>query len=125
MNIDTNEIKYKWDDSRDCNTIIYDSLIERLEEQIEHNNGFGKEDAENALTCIKWQKEERDRLLQKLQQVKVETIKEFVEKLKEIIYTHENRVDVDGIVLLTRIDNSIDNLVKEMTEVKENEKIIK
>lgn len=46
-----------------------------------------------------------------------EAIKEFAERLKEIIYTHENRVDVDGIVLLTRIDNSIDNLVKEMTEV--------
>lgn len=48
-----------------------------------------------------------------------EAIKEFAERLKEIIYTHENRVDVDGIVLLTRIDNSIDNLVKEMTEVQE------
>ena len=47
---------------------------------------------------------------------KSEAIKEFAERLKEIIYTHENRVDVDGIVLLTRIDNSIDNLVKEMTE---------
>lgn len=48
--------------------------------------------------------------------IKSEAIKEFAERLKEIIYTHENRVDVDGIVLLTRIDNSIDNLVKEMTE---------
>lgn len=59
---------------------------------------------------------DNERLLQKLQQVKSEAIKEFAERLKEIIYTHENRVDVDGIVLLTRIDNSIDNLVKEMTE---------
>ena len=47
---------------------------------------------------------------------KTATIKEFAERLKEIIYTHGNIVDVDGVVLLTRIDNSIDNLVKEMTE---------
>lgn len=113
INVDDNEIKYEWDDECDCNTIIYDSLIERLEEQLEYNGGFGNRDAKDALKCIKWQKEEHDRLLQKLQQVRVETIKEFAERLKEIIYTHENRVDVDGIVLLTRIDNSIDNLVKE------------
>ena len=49
--------------------------------------------------------------------IRLQAIKEFAERLKEIIYTHENRVDVEGIVLLTRIDNSIDNLVKEMTEV--------
>lgn len=63
---------------------------------------------------------EFDKKLEK--QVKLErreAIKEFAERLKEIIYTHENRVDVDGIILLTRIDNSIDNLVKEMTEVQE------
>ena len=51
--------------------------------------------------------------------IRLQAIKEFAERLKEIIYTHENRVDVDGIVFLTRIDNSIDNLVKEMTEVQE------
>ena len=44
-----------------------------------------------------------------------EAIKEFAERLKESIYTHENRVDIDGIILLTRIDNSIDALVKQMT----------
>ena len=49
-------------------------------------------------------------------QVKSEAIKEFAERLKEIIYTHMDRVDVDGVVLLTLIDNSIDNLVKEMTK---------
>lgn len=49
-------------------------------------------------------------------EAKSEAIKEFVERLKEIIYTHMDRVDVDGVVVLTRIDNSIDNLVKEMTE---------
>lgn len=49
-------------------------------------------------------------------EIRAEAIKEFAERLKEIIYTHGNIVDVDGVVLLTRIDNSIDNLVKEMTE---------
>lgn len=51
--------------------------------------------------------------------IKFEAIKEFAERLKEIIYTHMDRVDVDGVVLLTRVDNSIDNLVKEITEEKD------
>lgn len=34
--------------------------------------------------------------------------------MKEIIYAYENRVDVDGIIILNRIDDGIDNLVKEM-----------
>lgn len=53
---------------------------------------------------------------EKLKNSKSEAIKRFAERLKEIIYTHMDRVDVDGVVLLTRVDNSIDNLVKEMTE---------
>ncbi len=53
------------------------------------------------------------------EKIKSEAIKEFAERLKEIIYTHMDRIDVDGVVLLTRVDNSIDNLVKEMTEVQE------
>ena len=61
-------------------------------------------------TCVKYGDGE------KVETAKSEAIKEFAERLKEIIYTHENRVDVDGIILLTRIDNSIDTLVKEMTE---------
>lgn len=48
--------------------------------------------------------------------IRLQAIKEFADKLKEIIYTHEDKVDVDGIVILNRIDNSIDNLVKEMVE---------
>lgn len=114
MNINNNEIKYKWDDTCNCNTIIYDSLIERLEEQIEYNNGFGKEDAKDALKCIKWQKEEYDRLLQKLQQVRVETIKEFVERLKTRLREdyHYSGKHV--------FETYLDNFAKEITEVKEN-----
>lgn len=70
----------------------------------------------DGIVCISRYKAENKWLLQKLQQAKSEAIKEFADRLKETIYTHENRVDVDGIVLLTRIDNSIDELVKEMTE---------
>lgn len=53
-----------------------------------------------------------------IKEIKSEAIKEFAERLKEIIYTHMDRVDVDDVVLLTRIDNSIEDLVKEMTEEK-------
>lgn len=70
----------------------------------------------DGIVCISRYKAENERLLQKLQQAKSEAIKEFAERLKEIIYTHMDRIDVDGVVLLTRVDNSIDNLVKEMTE---------
>ena len=52
----------------------------------------------------------------RVQTSNLEAIKGFAERLKKIIYTHMDRVDVDGVVLLTRVDNSIDNLVKEMTE---------
>ena len=55
----------------------------------------------------------------RVQTSNLEAIKGFAERLKKIIYTHMDRVDVDGVVLLTRIDNSIDNLVEEMTEVQE------
>lgn len=80
---------------------------ERLKERISY--------LEESIDCSR---KEYNRLLQKMQQVKSEAIKEFTERLKEIIYTHENRVDVDDVVLLTRIDNSIEDLVKEMTEEK-------
>lgn len=56
------QFKYEWDDECDCNTIIYSSLIERLEEQLEHNNGFAKEEARNALKFIVWQKAEIENL---------------------------------------------------------------
>lgn len=51
--------------------------------------------------------------------LKCEAIKDFAKRLKETIHEYDNRVDVDGIVLLTRIDNSIDNLVKEIVEKSE------
>lgn len=51
--------------------------------------------------------------------IKSEAIKEFAERLDEMIYaTHGNIVDVDGIVLLNHIDDDINKLVKEMTEGK-------
>lgn len=54
-------------------------------------------------------------------EIKSEAVKEFAERLTENIYTLENRVDVDGIVLLNRIVDDIDNLIKEMTEAEVNE----
>ena len=90
--------------------------------------------AENALDLINRQAAEIERLRNRnkfleieyknqgnlfwarVQTSNLEAIKGFAERLKKIIYTHMDRVDVDGVVLLTRVDNSIDNLVKEMTE---------
>lgn len=83
--------------------------IERLKQIIDEND---KEIIKLQKRIIFW----REDLNYQPEKIKSEAIKEFAERLKEIIYTHENRVDVDGIVLLTRIDNSIDNLLKEMTE---------
>ena len=115
------QFKYEWDDecNCDCSIITYDSLIERLEEQLEYNNGFAKQDAQNALKFIVWQKEERDRLLQKLQQLKSEAIKEFAERLKKYfkkfsgaywMFKGEPKHIPDDIIL------DIDNLVKETEE---------
>lgn len=111
-----------------CGDII--DLINRQKAKIEelHSDKIIAETHERAakdlfVDCTRQLEEtkaEIERLLQKLQQAKSEAIKVFAERLKEIIYAHENRVDVDGIVLLTRIDNSIDTLVKEMTEEQEN-----
>ena len=69
--------------------------------------------------CIKHPvKGEHDRLLQKLQQVRVETIKEFVERLK--IRLHEDYHYLGKFAFETYLDN----FAKEMVEVKENEKLL-
>ena len=57
---------------------------------------------------------------EELRTAKSEAIKEFAERLKKSIYVRENGFDVSDIILLTRIDNSIDNLVKEKTEVEQD-----
>ena len=56
---------------------------------------------------------------QKIKTTKSDSIKEFADRLKEIIYTYMDRVDVDGVAILSCIDDSIDNLVKEMTGAQE------
>ena len=73
---------------------------------------------------INRQRAESERLLQKLQQAKSEAIKEFAENLKE-----EMRLDDDCNYDCAQCHYDckdyipfIDNLAKEMTEVKENEK---
>lgn len=84
-----------------------EAKIKKLEEQC-----TDKERAYNEEFCL------RKELKAELKTTKIKAIKEFAGRLKEIIYMYEDRTDVDGIVILTRIDNSIDKLVKEMTEVK-------
>lgn len=82
-------------------------LIKRQTAEIE-----GLEETRYELTCIIDEfREERNRLLQKLQQAKSEAIKEFAERLKKRFYLSAGRCVVDVY--------HISNLVKEMTEVQE------
>lgn len=115
------QFKYEYDDecNCDCSIITYDSLISRLEEQLEYNNGFAKQDAQNALNFIVWQKEEHYRLLQKMQQLKSEAIKEFAERLKIKVKMYNSEdVDegdlIDDLLTVGETVEIIDNIVKEM-----------
>lgn len=94
-----------------------DAEIRRLENEIKEINRIERE---NELQALEENKENAKMFLQSIERAKSEAIKEFAEKLKESIYVRENGFDVSDIILLTRIDNSIDNLVKEMTEGNKN-----
>ncbi len=84
------------------------------DEQIEHNNGFAKEDARNVLKFIVWQKAEHDRLLQKLQQSKSEARKEFAERLKEKLLGMGTNTTYGKFKYGIVKSYEIDNLLKEM-----------
>lgn len=62
---------------------------------------------ENTIDLINRQKTEIEKLLQKLQQPQVEAIKEFAEKLKK---------EVDFVDTTRKLKQTINNLVKEITE---------
>lgn len=94
-----------------------DAKIRRLENEIKEINRIERE---NELQALEENKENAKMFLQLIERAKSEAIKEFAERLKESIYVRENGFDVSDIILLTRIDNSIDNLVKEMTEGNKN-----
>ncbi len=81
------------------------SDIEELRERISY--------LEKSIDCSR---KEYNRLLQKLQQAKSEAIKEFAEQLKETAYSYS---DISGYRSTVVDADSIDNLVKEMTEVHE------
>ena len=67
---------------------------------------------------INRQKAESERLLQKLQQAKSEAIKEFAKRLKEKCY--EDFQETYEMLSPYVTEDDIDDLVKQMTEVKEN-----
>ena len=72
----------------------------------------GLEETRYELACIIDElREERERLLQKLQQAKSEAIKEFAERLKETAYSYS---DISGYSSTVVDTDGIDNLVKEM-----------
>ena len=79
--------------------------IKELEERISY--------LEESIDCSR---KEYNRLLQKMQQLKSEAIKEFAEQLKETAYSYS---DISGYRSTVVDADSIDNLVKEMTEGKE------
>lgn len=85
----------------------------------------GLEETRYELACIIDElREERERLLQKLQQAKSEAIKEFAERLKSISIGLE--IGDDKKFKMTVVSTvAIDKIAKEMTEVKENEKYCK
>lgn len=83
-------------------------LINRQKVEIE-----GLEEIRYELACIIDElREERERLLQKLQQAKSEAIKEFAERLKSV--QTQGFWEENAYVSV----NDIDDLVKEMTEEK-------
>lgn len=65
---------------------------------------------------IDYSRKEYNQLLQKLQQAKSEAIKEFAKRLKGTSYSYS---DICGYSQTVVDVDSIDNLVKEMTEVQE------
>ncbi len=84
-------------------------LAKWLEELKESHNTINHQEAEN------------ERLLQKLQRAKSEAIKEFADRLKSISIGLEIGDD-KKIKMMVVSTTAIDNIAKEMTEVKENEK---
>lgn len=76
---------------------------------------------EESIDCSR---KEYNRLLQKMQQLKSEAIKEFAERLraKAEMYNSEDVEEgdlIDDLLTVGEIVEIIDNLVKEMTEVQE------
>ena len=65
---------------------------------------------EESIDCSR---KEHNRSLQKMQQLKSEAIKEFAEQLKETAYSYS---DISGYRSTVVDADSIDNLIKEMTE---------
>lgn len=68
---------------------------------------------EESIDCSR---KEYNRSLQKMQQLKSEAIKEFAEQLKETAYSYS---DISGYRSTVVDADSINNLIKEMTEEKE------
>lgn len=56
-----------------------------------------------------------------LQLEKSEAIKEFANKVYDKIFSYSSFVDYDSVIMLNRLYEMIDDLVKEMTEGKDND----
>ena len=78
------------------NTILSKMLIQLFQDGLDENRDLFKKEVEP--------------------EIRNEAIKEFVEKLTDMISVYSKYVDVDGIVILNRIFRIIEYIEKEMTE---------
>lgn len=85
--------------------------IERLNFEIEEVNKIAREDE---LQALEENKENAEIFLQAIKQAKSEAIKEFAERLRNVM--NKYILDYHEVVLKMSIEDDMDNLVKEMAE---------
>lgn len=98
-----------------CSTLMLNAVSDLINRQKARTKELEKRISylEESIDCSR---KEYNRSLQKMQQLKSEAIKEFAEQLKETAYSYS---DISGYRSTVVDADSIDNLVKEMTEVQE------
>ncbi len=98
-----------------CSTLMLNAVSDLINRQKARTKELEERISylEESIDCSR---KEHNRSLQKMQQLKSEAIKEFAEQLKETAYSYS---DISGYRSTVVDADSIDNLVKEMTEVQE------
>lgn len=96
-----------------CSTLMLNAVSDLINRQKARTKELEKRISylEESIDCSR---KVYNRSLQKMQQLKSEAIKEFAEQLKETAYSYS---DISGYRSTVVDADSIDNLIKEMTEV--------
>lgn len=96
-----------------CSTLMLNAVSDLINRQKARTKELEERISylEESIDCSR---KEYNRSLQKMQQLKSEAIKEFAERLKETAYSYS---DISGYRSTVVDADSIDNLIKEMTEV--------